>query len=80
MLPEDGHEHENGADEYDGESDLGDGARGEGLDFSLAARVVFFFMPAGESSQEKEADESEDYCDNANPDIISVCVGIVGGN
>lgn len=65
MLPEHGDEHEDGGDEDDGESDLGYGARGEGLDFAFGTFGVFFFVPAGECGEEEEADEGEDYGDDA---------------
>ena len=65
MLPQHGDEHEDGRDEDDGEGDLRDGARGEGLDFTVAAVVVSFFVPAGEGGEEEEADEGEDDGDDA---------------
>ena len=52
MLPEDGDEDENGRDEDDGQGDLRDGSRWEGLHFSFATGGVVFFVPAGESCEE----------------------------
>jgi hypothetical protein len=65
MLPEDGDKDKNGSDEDDGEGDLRDGSRWEGLHFSFATGGVVFFVPAGESCEEQETDERKHYCDDA---------------
>lgn len=60
MLPQDGHEDEDGGDEDESEGDLGNWSRGEGLDIAFRAFGVFLLVPAGEGSEEKEADKGED--------------------
>lgn len=57
MLPQDRDEREDGGDEDEGQRDLGDGARGEGLDFAVGAGFVDFFVPAREGGEEQEAEE-----------------------
>ena len=42
-----------------------DRTRGKGFNFSVGAVVVELFVPAGKSSEEEEADEGKDNCDNA---------------
>ena len=71
MLPEYRDEDEDRGDEDEGQGDLGDGAGGEG--FYIADGVVFggFFVPAGEGGEEEEAEEGEDYGDNAG-DLVSI--------
>lgn len=66
VLPEHADEHEDGRDEDEGERDLRDGARGEGLDVDVGAGAgVVFFVPAGESCEEQEGYEGEDYGDDS---------------
>jgi hypothetical protein len=61
VLPEDGDEHEDGGDEDQGQGDLRDGPRGEGLDVDVGAGVgVALLVPAGEGREEEEGDEGED--------------------
>jgi hypothetical protein len=51
---------------------LADGPRGEGLDVDLRAGVfVLLVVPAGEGSEEDEADEREDDGDDAVRDGVS---------
>jgi hypothetical protein len=65
VLPEDRHEHKDGGDEDDGQRDLADGARREGLDLALGALVRLLLVPAGEGGEQEEADEGEDDGDDA---------------
>lgn len=65
MLPEDGHEHEDGGDEDQGQRHLRDGARGEGLHVVHGVVRVGFFVPAWEGGEEEEADEGEDDGDDS---------------
>jgi hypothetical protein len=61
MLPQDGDEHEDGGDEDEGQGDLRDGPRGEGLDVDVGAGAgVALFVPAREGGEEEEGDEGED--------------------
>jgi len=78
MLPEDGDENEDGGDEDDCESGLGDGSRGEWLDFAFRAFAVFFFMPAGECSEEEETDKGEYYGNDAGERLVSACLVEIG--
>lgn len=55
---------------------MGDGARGEGLDFALGTAGVDFFVPAGEGGKEDEADECEDYGDDS-AFIVSISIKFV---
>jgi hypothetical protein len=61
VLPEDGDEHEDGGDEDEGQGDLRDGPRGEGLDVYVGAGAgVALFVPAREGGEEEEGYEGED--------------------
>lgn len=61
MLPQDGHENEDGRDEDEGERNLRYGPRGERLDVDFGARLaVLLLVPPGEGGQQDEAEESED--------------------
>lgn len=65
VLPEDGHEHEDGGDEDECERGLGYGAGGEGFDVDFAAAARALFVPAREGREEEEGYEGEDYGDDA---------------
>jgi hypothetical protein len=67
MLPQDGDKDENRGDEDDGESDLGNGSRREGLNFALGAFRVLGLVPAGEGGEEDEADKGEN---NGNDSVL----------
>ena len=61
VLPQHGHEHEDGGDEDDREGDLADGPGREGLDVDFGARgLVLLVVPAGECGEEEEGEEGED--------------------
>lgn len=60
MLPKHRDQHEDGADEDDGEGDLRHWTGGEGFDFALGADAVFLLVPAWEGREKKEADEGKD--------------------
>lgn len=65
MLPEDGHEDEDGGDEDECECDLRYGSRREGLDVDLGAgALIAFLVPAREGCEEDKAEECEDDGDN----------------
>lgn len=65
MLPQHGDEHEDRGDEDEGQGHLRHGPRGEGLDVVLGAVRVGLFVPAREGGEQDEADEGEDYGDDA---------------
>lgn len=73
MLPQDRDQHEDGGDEDDGQGHLRHGPAGEGLHLAVGALAVLLLVPAWEGGQQEEADEGEDYGDDANwEDAISV--------
>lgn len=65
VLPKYRDQHEDGGDEDDGQRNLGNGTRGEGLDFAVGALGILLLMPAWEGGEQKEADEGEDDGDDA---------------
>jgi hypothetical protein len=77
VLPQDGDEHEDGGDEDEGEGDLADKPRGEGLDVDVGAGdFVVLVVPAGEGGEEDEREEGEDDGD----DPISRRLALAPGN
>lgn len=66
MLPQDRDQHEDGGDEDDGQGHLRHGPAGEGLHLAVGPLAVLLLVPAGEGGQQEEADEGEDYGDDAN--------------
>lgn len=65
MLPQHGHEDKDGGDKDYGEGHLRHGPAGEGLDLAVGPLAVLLLVPAWEGGQEEEADEGEDYGDDA---------------
>ena len=65
MLPQHGNEDENGRDEDEGESDLRDGPRREGLDIDIrAGALIPLLVPSREGGEENECEEGEDNGDD----------------
>lgn len=61
MLPQDADEHEDGRDEDEGQRDLADGPRREGLNVHVGAGFgVALFVPPGKGGEEDEGDKGED--------------------
>lgn len=65
VLPQDRDQHEDGGDEDDGQGHLRHGPAGEGLHLAVGPLAVLLLVPAREGGQQEEADEGEDYCDDA---------------
>lgn len=65
VLPQDRDQHEDGGDEDDGQGHLRHGPAGEGLHLAVGPLAVLLLVPAGEGGEQEEADEGEDYCDDA---------------
>ena len=72
MLPQYGNEDEDGGDEDDSQRDLGNGSRGEWLDFAVGALGVSLLVPTRESGEKQKTDKGED--DGNNAEIQLVCV------